>query len=547
MQTRSRKNITMSKNEENIVLPNSESDKDYIPESGDSSSDGDDDSFIVDDDSDDDMEEYEDGDDTEGSEDSDAGEDTEGSDEDEDDDDDKPKARRTIVPLQILNALRHRGASSRFMIISNDDDDDDDLPVMKKRKRKDTEEEAAMRKFVRKYSEEEQKYLRSLSHEQLEKIKEFEKTMEVMNNIPEVPLRFKVLTSTMELGSKRLILQRLDQFQKMHDGAGEYYKLSNWLQSVCRLPLGMYNPLPVTHQDSRAQISTFLQTTKTQLDTIVYGHSDAKNQLLRILAQWISNPSSKGHCIGIHGPPGIGKTSLIKNGISKALNLPFAFVPLGGASDSSFLDGHSFTYEGSMYGKVAEVLMRTQCMNPVIFFDELDKVSETNKGDEISHILTHLTDSTQNDKFYDKYFGELDLDLSKALMVFSYNHEEKIDPILRDRMISIKVKGYDTEDKLQIARNFLIPSILQQYGFKDEDIVFSEHILKSIIQRVSEEHGVRNFKRGIESIASWVNMYQYVPPPDMNAIEFPYTVSEECVKKMIIDTNKSAMTNAMYM
>jgi len=114
-------------------------------------------------------------------------------------------------------------------------------------------------------------------------------------------------------------------------------------------------------------------------------------------------------------------------------------------------------------------------------------------------------------------------------------------------MISIKVKGYDTEDKLQIARNFLIPSILQQYGFKDEDIVFSEHILKSIIQRVSEEHGVRNFKRGIESIASWVNMYQYVPPPDMNAIEFPYTVSEECVKKMIIDTNKSAMTNAMYM
>ena len=536
MQTRSRNKITMTKNEKNVVLPNSES-------GDDSSSDGDDDSFIVDDD---DMDE--DSDDDTDDEDDEDDEDTEDTEDGEDSDDDKPKARRTIVPLQILNALRNRGASSRLMIISNDDDDEDgDLPVMKKRKRKDTEEEAAMRKFVRKYSDEEQKYLRSLSHEQLEKIKEFEKTMEVMNNIPEVPLRFKVLTSTMELGSKRLILQRLDQFQKMHDGAGEYYKLSNWLQSVCRLPLGMYNPLPVTHQDSRANISTFLQTTKTQLDTIVYGHSDAKNQLLRILAQWISNPTSKGHCIGIHGPPGIGKTSLIKNGISKALNLPFAFVPLGGASDSSFLDGHSFTYEGSMYGKVAEVLMRTQCMNPVIFFDELDKVSETNKGDEISHILTHLTDSTQNDKFYDKYFGELDLDLSKALMVFSYNHEEKIDPILRDRMISIKVKGYDTEDKLQIARNFLIPSILQQYGFKNEDIVFSEHILKTIIQRVSEEHGVRNFKRGIESIASWVNMYQYVPPPDMSAIEFPYTVSEECVKKMIIDTNKSAMTNAMYM
>lgn len=475
------------------------------------------------------------------------------------------RGRKSIVPMQILNALRRRS----YFLFANQDEDADDadednednedgmsdeapqgpsVPARSK-KRKMNEETVALRKFMSKYTKEEQTYLKGLTPPELDAIKTFEKHLDDRNNIPDVPLRFKIITSAMDTGCKRLILQRLEQFQKMNDSAGEYFKLSNWLQSVSRLPLGIYHPLPVTSANTRDEIAAFLNHTKVQLDTIVYGHADAKNQLLRILAQWISNPTSKGHCIGIHGPPGIGKTSLIKNGISKALNLPFAFVPLGGASDASFLDGHAFTYEGSMYGKIAEVLMRTQCMNPVIFFDELDKVSETNKGEEISHVLTHLTDSTQNDKFNDKYFGEIDIDMSKALMVFSYNHDDKLDPILKDRMITIEVKGYDTEDKLKIADDFLIPAILSQYGFQPHDVKFSHPVLRAIIQRVPDEDGVRNLKRGIEAIVSWVNMYQYVPPPDTDPITLPYTVTEACVQNMV-QPNSSARSkppSAMYL
>ena len=135
----------------------------------------------------------------------------------------------------------------------------------------------------------------------------------------------------------------------------------------------------------------------------------------------VTNPEAIGTAIAIKGPPGTGKTTLIKNGISKILGREFAFIALGGATDSSFLEGHSITYEGSTWGKIVDILIQCRSMNPVIYFDELDKISETPKGDEITGILTHLTDVTQNDKFHDKFFSEIDFDLSKCLFIFSYN------------------------------------------------------------------------------------------------------------------------------
>jgi ATP-dependent Lon protease len=208
---------------------------------------------------------------------------------------------------------------------------------------------------------------------------------------------------------------------------------------------------------------------------------------------------------------GTGKTSLVKDGLAKALGIPFSFIALGGAADGSFLDGHSFTYEGSMYGKIAEVLMRAQCMNPLIFFDELDKVSDSSRGAEVTSILTHLTDSIQNERFNDKYFGEIDFDLSKSLIIFSYNDEHLVNPILRDRMITIHVKGYDVKDKLILARDYLLPEILKQYKFLPTDIVFEDEVIIKIIQKVPDEEGVRNLKRGLESIVSWINMHRYIP------------------------------------
>ena len=136
--------------------------------------------------------------------------------------------------------------------------------------------------------------------------------------------------------------------------------------------------------------------------------------------------------IWLTGQPGSGKTTLAKKGIAKCLkdingeSRPFAFIAIGGSSNASVLDGHSYTYVGSTWGKIVEILIEKKCMNPIFFIDELDKVSRTEHGREIISILTHIIDSTQNTTFQDKYFSGIDIDLSKALFIFSYNDVELI-------------------------------------------------------------------------------------------------------------------------
>jgi len=199
---------------------------------------------------------------------------------------------------------------------------------------------------------------------------------------------------------------------------------------------------------------------------------------------------------------------LVKEGISKAINRPFAFIALGGASDSSYFDGHSYTYEGSHWGRIIYILISSKCMNPVIYFDELDKVSETFKGDEIIHLLTHLTDPSQNSLFQDNYFPGVHFDLSKALFIFSFNDESKIDRILKDRMYVINTKGFKPNDKISISRNYLLPELYETFLFSKDDIVFSDETILYVIEKhTNKEEGVRNLKRSFETIISKINIY----------------------------------------
>jgi ATP-dependent Lon protease len=409
--------------------------------------------------------------------------------------------------------------------------------------------------FAKGYSKDELDYYLSLNDEEKSKVAEKEATIQKMVKVSDVPVRFRILQSEIPDTVKATFLRKLEQVQQMEGMSSEYFKLNQWLDAAMRLPLGKYANLSIQSGDASDKIAEFLQTTRTNLDKNVYGHHDAKVQILRILAQWISKPGSKGNVIGIQGPMGCGKTSLVKKGISQALGLPFAFVGLGGASDGSFLEGHSYTYEGSMYGKIAELLIKAQCMNPIIFFDELDKVSETPKGTEVYNILVHLTDSSQNDRYNDRYFSELDLDLSKTLLVFSYNDESKINPILLDRMIKIRIpNGYTTKEKVHIAIHHLIPELIQEFGLETKDILLTESVLEYLISKVPTEEGVRNLKRGLECIISWVNMLRYIPAEETGAtpITLPFTVTEEFVKKYLMKEDESGgmkehVAMAMYM
>ena len=248
-------------------------------------------------------------------------------------------------------------------------------------------------------------------------------------------------------------------------------------------------------------------------------------------------------------------TSLVKEGISKILNREFAFIPLGGATDSSYLEGHSYTYEGSTWGKIVDILIRSKSMNPVIYFDELDKISETPKGEEIIGILTHLTDTTQNSQFHDKYFAEIDFDLSKCLFIFSYNDPLKVNPILLDRMYKIKTTGYQIKDKIVIAKQYLIPKIRYEVNFKDGDIIIPDATLNYIIDNYTEkEDGVRNLKRCIEIVYKKLNLYRLVKPgttlfenDNTLTVEFPFTVTNDIVNNLIKKDESSLNKAAINM
>lgn len=373
----------------------------------------------------------------------------------------------------------------------------------------------------------------------------------------EKPYRLSLLQSTMPAKFKAIAMQRLNQLSMMEPGEPEYFKLKNWVDNFMRIPFGQYKSLSVNIHDGLDRCSEYISYAKKQLDQCAYGLNDAKMQIMQMVGQWMTNPQSMGTAIAIHGPPGTSKTNLVKEGISKILGRDFAFIALGGCGDSSFLEGHSYTYEGSTWGKIVQILIESKSMNPVIYFDELDKVSDTARGQEIIGILTHLTDTTQNSQFHDKYFSEIDLDLSKCLFIFSYNDENLVNPILRDRMYKIATKGYDVKEKIIIARDYMLPKIREQVGFGPDEVVISDDILSHIINNQAKgEEGVRNLKRTLEIIHTKLNLYRLVKAEDAGMFEkelglkvtFPYTLTKAAVDSLVKvnDTMNKSVLYSLY-
>jgi ATP-dependent Lon protease len=357
----------------------------------------------------------------------------------------------------------------------------------------------------------------------------------------EKPYRLTLLESNIPVEFKSAAMKKINSLKYMEPGSGEFYKSKNWVDTFMRIPFNKYHGLPISIDDGVDKCHEFMENAQKTLDQAVYGLNDAKMQIMQMLGQLLTNPKAIGTAIAIHGPPGTGKTSLVKEGISKILNRPFAFIALGGATDSSFLEGHGYTYEGSTWGKIVQIIIDSKCMNPVIYFDELDKISDTPRGEEIAGILTHLTDTSQNSQFHDKYFAEINFDLSKCLFIFSYNDEHKVNSILKDRMYRIKTKGYDSKEKTAISNNYLLPKIREQVRFNIEDITIPNDIIGHIITTYcNKEDGVRNLKRCLEIIHTKINLYRLMKPGsnlfegEMSIkVEFPFIVTKEIVDKLI--------------
>jgi ATP-dependent Lon protease len=370
-------------------------------------------------------------------------------------------------------------------------------------------------------------------------------------SIIQKPYRLSLLETDIPIAFKAIAMRKINSLRHMEPGCGEYYKVKNWVDTFMKIPFNKTRNLPLTIEDGLQRCSEFMEASKTTLDTAVYGLNDAKLQIMQMVGQWISNPAAMGSAIAIKGPMGTGKTSLVKEGISKILGRDFAFIALGGATDSSFLEGHSYTYEGSTWGKIVEIIIQCGSMNPVIYFDELDKISETAKGEEIVGILTHLTDTSQNSQFHDRYFAEIDFDLSKCLFIFSYNDESKVNPILLDRMYRINTTGYNKKDKTQIAQKYLIPKICAEVGFREGDISIPDTVIEHIVENYTEkEEGVRNLKRCLEVVHRKLNLYRLIKPDtplfekEMSLkVSFPFAVTNEVVDKLVKQVNEDKRVN----
>jgi ATP-dependent Lon protease len=274
---------------------------------------------------------------------------------------------------------------------------------------------------------------------------------------------------------------------------------------------------------------------KTSLESSIYAHNSAKTQIFKIISQWI-NGDQKGYCFGFEGAPGIGKTSLAKKGISNCLKdengipRPFAFIALGGSSNGPTLEGHNYTYVNSTWGKIVDTLMDVKCMNPIIYIDELDKVSKTEQGKEIIGILMHLIDSTQNDEFQDKYFNGIPIDLSKVLFIFSYNDPDQIDPILLDRIHRVKFDNLSPNDKHVICKKFIIPEINEKMGFENT-VEIEDETLDRIIENYTVEIGIRKLKEIMFDLYGDINIELLSNQTESEKINIPIVVKKDDLGK----------------
>jgi ATP-dependent Lon protease len=302
----------------------------------------------------------------------------------------------------------------------------------------------------------------------------------------------------------------------------EYFKLSQWLDIFLQIPFNIYKTpaylldtadtldTPDT-PDTQNTTGTYLLNSRKHLDTIIYGQENTKQHIIEILARMMRNSKTTGSVFAIYGEAGTGKTTLIKEGLSHIFGLPFIFISLGGAQDRTTLSGSNYVYEGSSCGKIMQSLNQSRCMNPIFYFDELDKVSETDKGNEIINLLVHLTDYTQNGHFMDDYMDGIAIDLSRATFVFSFNNKDKISPILLDRMEIIKFKSYSVEEKMIIARQYLIPNVVYNvFNDKSIKVILSDKNLRKIVEHrsidIDRQRQINNThilqKRHINSIIS---------------------------------------------
>lgn len=283
------------------------------------------------------------------------------------------------------------------------------------------------------------------------------------------------------------LLKELARLDYIGGASPESNVIRTYLDQVFEIPFGKYS-------DDQIDI----ETSRKILEKDHHGLKDVKERILEFLAVRKLKEDMKGSILCLVGPPGVGKTSIVKS-VAESMNREYVSMRLGGMTDESEIRGHRKTYIGAMPGRIITSLQKVKTLNPVFLLDEIDKVSSDYKADPASALLEVL-DPNQNDEFVDRYI-EIPVDLSNVMFVTTANTTSTIPRALLDRMEVIEVSGYTEYDKLIIAKKYLLPKQLEEHGLKSSQVTVSDAVLKLIIKNYTRESGVRNLERYIAKLA----------------------------------------------
>lgn len=301
---------------------------------------------------------------------------------------------------------------------------------------------------------------------------------------------YNYISSIMELKidekSRDKLMKEADKLAKLPPSSQEAFVIKNYLDTVLDLPWGKY---------TKAKLS--MDKAEAVLEKDHYGLKKVKERILEFLAVHMLNPEIKGQIICLAGPPGIGKTSIAKS-VAKAMGRKYARVSLGGVRDEADIRGHRKTYVGAMPGRVITAIQQAGSANPLILFDEIDKLCSDIKGDPSSAMLEVL-DSEQNNAFRD-HFIEVPFDLSKAVFITTANNVSAIPGPLLDRMEVIELPSYTAEEKFHIAKEHLVPKQLKEHGLKGTQLKIDDAAIHDIVRFYTKEAGVRSLERCIASL-----------------------------------------------
>ena len=281
--------------------------------------------------------------------------------------------------------------------------------------------------------------------------------------------------------------KELDKLQRMNPATPDYSVSLNYVELLLELP---WNEFSKDNFD--------LEKARRILDADHFGLEKVKKRILEYLAVLKLKGDMKSPILCLYGPPGVGKTSLGKS-IAKAVGRKYVRMSLGGLHDEAELRGHRKTYIGAMPGRIIQSLKKAQTSNPVFVLDEIDKIGNDFRGDPSSALL-EILDPEQNGSFHDNYV-DLDYDLSKIMFIATANRLDTIQPALLDRMEIIEINGYTQEEKIEIAKKFLIPKQRKAHGIKAKEFKLSDEVLAKVVDEYTRESGVRGLEKQIASLA----------------------------------------------